>query len=82
MERETPRNAAPEHPALDPVSPIPVNSATAEELERLPRIGPALARRMVEWRSAHGPFRGPADLEKVRGIGPALAARLAQTVTF
>jgi competence protein ComEA len=62
--------------------PVDVNSATVTELERLPRVGPALARRMVAWREAHGPFRGPDDLRHVRGIGPATARQLSDLVTF
>ena len=62
--------------------PVDVNSATVTELERLPRVGPALARRMVAWREAHGPFQGPDDLRHVRGIGPATARQLSDFVTF
>ena len=62
--------------------PVDVNSATVTELERLPRVGPALARRMVAWREAHGPFQGPDDLRHVRGIGPATVRQLSDLVTF
>jgi comEA protein len=55
---------------------IDVNRATADELASLPGIGPALARRMVEWRGANGPFATVDDLEKVPGIGPATVERL------
>ncbi|SHK21860.1 ComEA family DNA-binding protein [Rhodothermus profundi] len=54
---------------LEP-EPLNVNTATAEELERLPRIGPVLARRIVEYRKTHGPFRHVDELEAVPGIGP------------
>jgi competence protein ComEA len=47
-----------------------VNLASAEELERLPGIGPALAARIVAHREAHGPFRTVDDLLRVSGIGP------------
>lgn len=53
-----------------------LNQATPEELATLPGIGPALARRIVEWRGANGPFRAVDDLEKVPGIGPAKLERL------
>jgi len=55
---------------------IDVNRATAAELESLPGIGPALARRIIEHREAHGPFRSVDDLEKVSGIGPRMLERI------
>jgi competence ComEA-like helix-hairpin-helix protein len=51
---------------------IDPNSAPAEQLARLPRIGPALAARVVEDREARGPFRTVDELERVAGIGPAV----------
>jgi competence protein ComEA len=70
-----PRQAAPI--ATAPASadlaaaPIDLNRAPAEELERLPRIGPALAARIVAEREAHGAFARIEDLARVRGIGRA-----------
>lgn len=49
---------------------IDLNIASAAELESLPRIGPALARRIVEDRDEHGPYRTIEDLDRVPGIGP------------
>jgi competence ComEA-like helix-hairpin-helix protein len=57
--------------------PLDLNTATAAELELLPRVGPALAARIVAHREAHGPFARVEDLVSVRGIGPRTAARLA-----
>lgn len=65
-----------------PVLPVDVNLASAAELERLPRVGPALAARLVAWRDAHGPFESVESLRHVRGIGPATARLLAPLVTF
>jgi competence protein ComEA len=48
-----------------------LNVATAAELETLPGIGPALAQRIVEYRSEHGPFASVEGLLEVSGIGPA-----------
>ena len=48
---------------------IDLNLATAEELQRLPRVGPALAERIVETREAMGGFTAPEDLLDVEGIG-------------
>jgi competence protein ComEA len=66
------RPAAPiEAPPASTAGPLDLNAASADALERLPRIGPALARRIVDDRAANGPFRSVDELERVRGIGPA-----------
>ena len=61
---------------------IDVDAATASELERLPRIGPALARRITRDRDSLGPFGSLGALQRVKGIGPALANGIASHVTF
>ncbi|OGG53978.1 MAG: hypothetical protein A3F84_04775 [Candidatus Handelsmanbacteria bacterium RIFCSPLOWO2_12_FULL_64_10] len=55
---------------------IDLNRATAGDLERLPRVGPALARRIVEHRAQRGPFRRVEDLKRVKGIGERTIERL------
>ncbi len=51
--------------------PLDLNRASAEDLEAVPGIGPALAQRIVDYRKAHGPFKKIDDLEeKVLGFGP------------
>ncbi len=50
---------------------IDINAAPARELETLPRIGPAIAARIVEYRRSHGPFQKIEDLLDVPGVGPA-----------
>jgi len=50
---------------------VDINRASAEELEALPGIGPALARQIVEDRTASGPFKSAEDLLRVKGIGQA-----------
>ena len=50
--------------------PISLSSATAEQLDALDGIGPTLAGRIVEWRSAHGGFASVEQLLEVPGIGP------------
>lgn len=81
-QRPTVESARASDPTPDPVPPIDVNDATAAELERLPRVGPALAARIVAWREKHGPFDSLESLRHVRGIGPATARLLAPLVTF
>ncbi|MBX6363076.1 MAG: helix-hairpin-helix domain-containing protein, partial [Gemmatimonadetes bacterium] len=67
----------PDAPATQRIS---LSRATAAELERLPGIGPALARRIVAYRDSAGPFRSVAELERVKGVGPALLKRLQSRV--
>jgi len=71
-------NAAPAAPEalIDP------NTATAEQLDRLPGVGPAIAARILADRAANGPYRAPEDLLRVKGVGPALLARLAPYLSF
>lgn len=61
---------------------VAVNSASADELAALPGIGPALAARIVEYRTAHGMFTTMDDLGAVPGIGPAMQAKLAPLLRF
>ncbi len=62
-------------------SPLNVNLASVSDLQALPRIGPALAQRIVEWRDANGHFTAPADLMKVTGIGQTLFDGLKDLIT-
>lgn len=48
---------------------IDINIASESELTQLPGVGPSLARRIVEYRAANGPFQLPDDLQNVSGIG-------------
>jgi len=56
---------AAKHP---PEKPLDLNSATAEQLEQLPGIGPKLAAEIVEFREKSWPFRRVEDLLAIRGI--------------
>jgi competence ComEA-like helix-hairpin-helix protein len=49
---------------------VDLNAADQAELQLLPRIGPAMAERIAQDRSEHGPFASVDDLERVRGVGP------------
>ena len=48
---------------------ININTANEAELVKLPRIGPAIAKRIIEFRNINGPFKSIEDLQKVKGIG-------------
>ncbi|HZO49296.1 MAG TPA: ComEA family DNA-binding protein [Gaiellaceae bacterium] len=60
---------------------VSLSSATAEQLDALPGIGPVTAQRIVEWRATHGPFRSVDALDEVPGIGPARIEQLRDLVT-
>jgi competence protein ComEA len=60
---------------------ININTATQAELETLPRIGPAMAARIIEYRTAHGLFKRTEDNMNVKGIGPATYAQIKDLIT-
>lgn len=60
---------------------LDLNRATQEEFERLPGIGPTLAKQLVDHRRTHGPYRRIEDLQTVKGIGAKRFERLMPFVT-
>jgi len=60
---------------------ININTATVEELQQLPRVGPSLAQRIVAYREMYGPFKTPEDLMQVSGIGEAIFAAIRDYIT-
>lgn len=60
---------------------VNVNTATLDQLEALPGIGPALGQRIIDYRTQHGPFRSVEDLLNVSGIGDKRLADLKPQVT-
>jgi predicted flap endonuclease-1-like 5' DNA nuclease len=85
-------SSTPTHPAfppLDRTAPAPLSfghdplrflsTAPADSLERLPGVGPVLARRLLDARRNVGPFRSWDDVDRVRGIGPKTIERLKNT---
>ena len=53
-----------------PGGQIDLNNATIEQLDTLDGVGPATARKILEYRAQHGPFRSVNDLARIPGIGP------------
>lgn len=72
----TPHATAPAKP-----SKVDLNSATAEQLDTLPGVGPATAAKIIADRTANGPFRTVDDLLRVPGIGPAKLDGMKDLVT-
>jgi competence ComEA-like helix-hairpin-helix protein len=70
--RETARRAASLARPLAPGEKIDLDRADVTEITRLPHVGPALAQRIVAWRTEHGLFGSLARLDSVPGIGPKL----------
>ncbi|HET8576698.1 MAG TPA: helix-hairpin-helix domain-containing protein [Methylomirabilota bacterium] len=64
------------------VKPVDLNRATADELARLPGVGPGLARRIVEERERRGRFESPEALREVLGLGPKKLTALRRLVTI
>jgi competence protein ComEA len=61
---------------------VDLDRAFEREIDLLPRVGPALARRLVANRDSFGPFGSLEALGRVKGFGPATRKRLAPLVTF
>lgn len=71
VENPTPADPSPQpDPAI--AQRININTASVEELQLLPGIGPSRAAAIIADRQANGPFRSIDDLERVRGIGPGI----------
>lgn len=81
-----PGTPSPTPPPTDTPAPAPgaklnINTATAAELETLPRIGPAIAQRIVDYRAEHGFFQKIEDIMNVTGIGPATFDAIKDLIT-
>ncbi|KUI27255.1 hypothetical protein AU196_01620 [Mycobacterium sp. IS-1742] len=75
-----PPGAAPAEPAKAAGEPVNLNTATVEQLDTLPGVGPVTAAAIVAWRDANGAFRSVDQLGEVDGIGPARLAKLRDLV--
>ena len=60
---------------------VSLSSATVEELDELPGVGPITAQKIVDYRAEHGPFASVDDLDAVPGIGPTRIEQLRDLVT-
>jgi competence ComEA-like helix-hairpin-helix protein len=60
---------------------INLNTATLEELQDLPAIGPVLAQRIIDYRSAHGRFRSVLELKEIQGIGDIIFDRVKELIS-
>lgn len=77
----TPAAAAGDGGAV-PAGPVNLNTATVDELDLLPGVGPATAAAVVAYRTANGPFASVEMLAEVRGIGPAKLEAIRALVTI
>jgi competence protein ComEA len=80
--QETARRAAQLSRPLSPGEKIDVDRADVIDLTRLPRVGPALAQRIIAWREQHGAFGNMGRLDSVAGMGPKLLDAVRPYVTF
>lgn len=64
-----------------PGAPIDLNTATLEQLEALPGVGPVLGQNILDWRAAHQQFTSVDQLRDVSGIGDVRLAQLSPLVT-
>ncbi|MGB3974962.1 MAG: ComEA family DNA-binding protein [bacterium] len=59
---------------------VNINTASLEELQTLPRVGPKIAQRILDDRAANGPFKDATDLIRVKGIGPKTLERMIEKI--
>ena len=79
--RRVPAAATAAGAAQAPAGRVSLGSATADQLDALPGVGPVTAQKIVDYRAKHGGFRSVDDLDAIPGIGPARVEQLRELVT-
>jgi competence ComEA-like helix-hairpin-helix protein len=64
-----------------PARPVNLNTATSEELQQVPGIGPATAAKILQMRKSYGPFKSVDDLLAIRGLGPKRLEKMRKYLT-
>src|SRR5712664_4056739 len=65
-----------------PAKPVNINSATSEELQQVPGIGPATAEKILQMRKSYGAFKSIDDLLAIRGLGPKRLEKMRKYLTI
>jgi len=73
--------AVPSYSQDPPTKKIDINSASVQELQKLPQIGAAVAQRIVDYREKHGKFSKIEDIMKVKGIGEKTFLKIKPLIT-
>jgi competence ComEA-like helix-hairpin-helix protein len=64
-----------------PARPVNINTATSEELQQVPGIGPATAEKILQMRKSYGAFKSVDDLLAIRGLGPKRLEKMRKYLT-
>jgi competence ComEA-like helix-hairpin-helix protein len=64
-----------------PTRPVNINTATSEELQQVPGIGPATAEKILQMRKSYGAFKSVDDLLAIRGLGPKRLEKMRKYLT-